>query len=206
MTHPGRSLGWARVLVALVLLVLAATGVQAQVPAPAQGAARELAARLQDGRHVLLMRHAYAPGVGDPPGYLLERCETQRILDSQGRQQATRIGQWLRSQGLQEARVYSSPWCRCRETAERLALGPVTIEAALGSFFGQAQQGPAYNRRLQAFIARQLAAHPGQALVLVTHHVNIQEFMGQAIGSGDMVLAQVDAQGRLVRASVYPSP
>jgi broad specificity phosphatase PhoE len=168
--------------------------------------AGELAERLLAGQHVLLMRHAYAPGVGDPAGYTLDRCETQRVLDAQGRQQAARIGQWLRSQGLQQARVYSSAWCRCRETAERLALGPVTLEASLGSFFNQPQRGPDYNRRLQAFIARQLQESPGAPLVLVTHHVNIQEFMGQAIGSGDMVLARVDARGRMVAYTIYPSP
>lgn len=66
----------------------------------------ELAQRLKDGAHVLLMRHAYAPGVGDPPGYVLERCETQRVLNEEGRAQAQRAGRWLRAQGLDGARVF----------------------------------------------------------------------------------------------------
>ena len=86
--------------------------------------AGELADKLKDGGHVLLMRHAYAPGVGDPPGYTLERCETQRVLNEDGRSQSQRIGRWLRTQGLERARVYASPWCRCTQTAELRAPTP----------------------------------------------------------------------------------
>ena len=60
--------------------------------------AGELAERLKGPNHVLLMRHAYAPGVGDPPGYSLDKCESQRILNDEGKQQSVRIGQWLRRQ------------------------------------------------------------------------------------------------------------
>ena len=162
-------------------------------------------ALLRSGSHVLLMRHALAPGVGDPPGYDLARCETQRNLDAQGRQQAQRIGQWLRSQGLDHAHVYSSPWCRCRDTAAQLGLGPVIVEPALASFFDQPDQSVAQTRRLQAFVAQSL--RQGKTpLVLVTHHVNIRDFMGQNIGSGDMVLARVNAQGQMREYRIYPSP
>ncbi len=166
----------------------------------------DLVGRLQGGRHVLLVRHAYAPGVGDPPGFVLDRCETQRVLDEEGRRQAARIGQWLRTQGVAQARVYTSPRCRCRETAELMRLGPVSVEASLGSFFSQPQQAQAQNARLQAFIARAMSDRPTQPLVLVTHHVNIREFTGRDIGTGDMVLATVDARGRMVEHRVYPSP
>jgi len=168
--------------------------------------ATELPDRLKSGTHVLLMRHAYAPGVGDPPGFSLERCETQRVLNDEGKRQSAQIGQWLRAQGLDRATVYASPWCRCRQTAELLDLGPVTVEPSLASFFGQAQQAAVQNKSLQAFIARSLAARRGQAVILVTHHVNIREFVGKDIGSGDMVLARVDAQGRMVDFRIYPSP
>ena len=102
--------------------------------------ASDLWDRLRSDRYVLLMRHAYAPGVGDPTGYSLHRCETQRNLNPQGLVQAEGIGQWLRSQGVLSAQVYSSIWCRCQQTAERLKYGPVTIEPALASFFDQPQQ------------------------------------------------------------------
>lgn len=170
------------------------------------GHAGELADRLKADRHVLLMRHAYAPGVGDPVGYSLERCETQRTLNGEGKSQADRIGQWLRSQGVERAHVYSSIWCRCRETAELLKLGPVKVESSLASFFDEPQTGPAQNTRLQAFIAQSLRTKGDAPLILVTHHVNILEFMGKNIGSGDMVLARVNAQGRMVDYKLYPSP
>ncbi len=176
------------------------------VIAPARASATELADRLKAGGHVLLVRHAYAPGIGDPPGFVLDRCETQRVLDDEGRRQAARVGQWLRAQGVERAQVYTSPWCRCRETADLLRLGPVTVEASLGSFFSQPGRASSSNERLQTFIAGTLRARPGQPLVLVTHHVNIREFAGRDIGTGDMVLVRVDAQGRMVEHRVYPSP
>ena len=168
--------------------------------------ASELATRLKAGQHVLLMRHAYAPGVGDPPGYSLDKCESQRILNDEGKQQSVRIGQWLRAQGVAKADVYASIWCRCRQTAERLALGPVTLEPSLASFFDTPEQAAAQNKRLQDFVAVSLKSKGDRALILVTHHVNIREFMGKDIGSGDMVLARVNAQGKVLEYKIYPSP
>jgi phosphohistidine phosphatase SixA len=178
---------------------------EAATPAPNQ-AASDLSGRLADGRHVLLMRHAYAPGVGDPVGYALDRCDTQRQLDAQGRAQAVRIGRWLAAQGVARARVFSSIWCRCHQTAQLLALGTVEIESSLGSFFDQPGRAADSNRALQNFIAANLRAGPAQPLILVTHHVNIREFMGRDIGSGDMVLVRVDSQGRMLDYRLYPSP
>ena len=169
-------------------------------------AASDLSQRLRQSDHVLLMRHAYAPGVGDPPGYNLQRCETQRVLNDEGLRQARRIGQWLRDQGIAQARVHSSVWCRCQQTAEQLRLGPVSIEPALASFFDQPEREGAQNQRLQAFIREALRSKGEQPLILVTHHVNIRAFMGRDIGSGDMALARVDAQGRMLSHQIYPSP
>lgn len=169
--------------------------------------AGDLAGSLAARTHVLLIRHALAPGVGDPPDFVLERCETQRNLDGAGRQQAVRIGQWLRDQGLSQASVFTSPWCRCRNTAELLGLGRVTVEFSLGSFFAEPAQAPVQNQRLQAFISRALREKvKGQALILVTHHVNIRELVGQDIGVGDMVLARVDRNGRVLSYRRFPSP
>lgn len=173
---------------------------------PASAAASALSERLRQADHVLLMRHAHAPGVGDPPGYSLQRCETQRVLNDEGQRQAQRIGQWLREQGVHQARVHSSIWCRCQQTAEQLRLGPVQIEPTLASFFDQPEREAAQNQRLQGFIREALRSKGEQALILVTHHVNIRAFMGRDIGSGDMVLARVDAQGRMLTYQLYPSP
>jgi hypothetical protein len=87
-----------------------------------------------------------------------------------------------------------------------LALGKVEIESSLASFFDQPGRAADSNRALQAFIAANLRARPTQPLILVTHHVNIRQFMGRDIGSGDMVLVRVDAQGRMLDYRLYPSP
>lgn len=168
--------------------------------------ASELSDALKKSDHVLLMRHALAPGTGDPAGYTLKDCKTQRNLDSKGREQAQRTGQWLKAQGVGQALVFSSAWCRCKETAEKLGLGLPVHEASLNSFFDDMRQASQSNQRLQKFIANQLKIKQDQALILVTHHVNIAEFMGQNVGSGDMVLAKVDAHGKVLSYKVYPSP
>jgi hypothetical protein len=87
-----------------------------------------------------------------------------------------------------------------------LALGAVTVEPSLASFFDSPDQAASSNKKLQAFIASSLATKNLQPLVLVTHQVNIREFTGKDIGSGDMVLARVDAQGRVLDYRIYPSP
>jgi phosphohistidine phosphatase SixA len=168
--------------------------------------ASELSEALKKSDHVLLMRHALAPGVGDPAGYSLQDCKTQRNLDSKGREQAQRTGQWLKKQGVSEALLFTSAWCRCKETAESLALGVPVQEASLNSFFDDMRQGAQSNSRLQKFISSQLKIKGTKALILVTHHVNIAEFMGQNVGSGDMVLAKVDTNGKVLSFKIYPSP
>ena len=168
--------------------------------------ASSLADKLYSSDYVLLMRHAYAPGVGDPPGYSLERCETQRILDAQGKRQAVRAGQWLRKQGIQSAKVLSSVWCRCQQTADRLGYGPVTIEPSLASFFDTPNRAELQNQALQALLAKILPQPNRRPLILVTHHVNILQYVGENIGSGDMVLARVGAQGQLLEYSRIASP
>jgi broad specificity phosphatase PhoE len=105
-----------------------------------------------------------------------------------------------------QARVLSSIWCRCQQTAEKLGLGPVQIAPALASFFDQPEQAPAQQRAMQQLIAQSLSVPEAQPLILVTHHVNIRAFMGRDVGSGDMVLAQVNEQGQLIDYRIYPSP
>ena len=172
--------------------------------APAAGTS--LGQALASAHQVLLMRHGYAPGVGDPPGYRLQDCSTQRNLDDAGRRQAESIGHWLRNQGVEQALVYSSPWCRCKDTAQGLGLGGYLVEPALGSFFDAPQDSAAQTRALAAFIAERLPAKGRRALILVTHHVNIAAFVGENVGTGDMVLVQVNAQGRYLSHRRYPSP
>ena len=181
--------------VAAVLAVIAMTAT-----------ASELADKLKLPNHALLMRHALAPGIGDPTGYSLADCSTQRNLDAQGRQQAIRTGQWLKRQGVQMAMVLTSPWCRCKDTADLLGYGQTEVEPAIGSFFEASQEAADYTQRLQKRLAQLGPTKGDKALILVTHHVNILDYMGSHVGSGEMVLVQFDPQGKLISTKRYPSP
>ena len=168
--------------------------------------AGELGDKLQRADHVLLMRHALAPGIGDPEGYRLDDCSTQRNLNQMGVTQAGRIGRWLKQQGVVNAQVFSSPWCRCLDTARLLKAGAVTPERSLGSFFNEATDGQAATRELEQLITRTKALIGKKPLLLVTHHVNILAYIGENIDSGDMVLARIDGAGKVLSYQRYASP
>jgi phosphohistidine phosphatase SixA len=168
--------------------------------------ASDLSEKLQSPDHVLLMRHTLAPGVGDPANYTLADCKTQRNLSAEGRQQAVVVGDWLRHQDVNHADVYSSAWCRCKDTAQLLGFKGWQVEPTLASFFDEMHTAQAQNKRLQSFIAHKLKTKGAQPLILVTHHVNIFEFMGENISSGDLVLAKVDATGKMLSYRVIPRP
>ena len=161
------------------------------LPALANAIEIDLATRLQQRGHVLMLRHAHAPGFGDPPQFKLDDCTTQRNLDASGRAQATAIGAWLRRQGVRDARVYSSQWCRSLETARLLDLGPVTPLPALNSFYEREHERMSSLVALNAFFARQPV--DGPLIILVTHFVNIQAIAGSGVGSGEGVLLQLQA-------------
>ena len=174
--------------------------------AGAQTAVAGLVDDLTDGQHVLLMRHADAPGFGDPSGYRLDQCSTQRNLDEAGRQQSVLIGRWLTAQGVSSPKIFSSVWCRCTDTARLMALGAVTVEPSLNSFFDDMRLAKPQTVALQAFIAASLKTYPKQPLILVTHHVNIEAFTGRVVSVGDMVLVRVRPDGSLISHQVFPSP
>jgi len=174
--------------------------------AGAQTAVAGLVDDLTDGQHVLLMRHADAPGFGDPPGYRLDQCSTQRNLGEAGRQQSVLIGRWLTAQGVSSPKIFSSVWCRCTDTARLMALGAVTVEPSLNSFFDDMRLAQPQTVALQAFIATSLKTHPKQPLILVTHHVNIEAFTGRVVAVGDMVLVRVNTAGGHLSHQVFPSP
>ena len=163
-------------------------------PAVAQA---DLFARLRDGGLLVLLRHARTePGIGDPPGFRLEDCSTQRNLDAAGREQARAIGARLRAEGVPVGRVLTSRWCRCRETAELLGVGPVEPFPGLDSFF--AERG---REREQTAAARAFAdawRGPGNAF-MVTHQVNVTALTGVFPASGEAVVATpaLEVLGRL---------
>jgi len=139
---------------------------------------------------IVLMRHAEAPGVGDPPGFRLDDCATQRTLDDNGRAQARRVGERLRALGIRQARVLSSQWCRCLETARLLGLGPVEELPALNSFFGRSEEREARVAAVRRFLAGLPAG--GTPVVLVTHQVTITALTGVHPASGEAVLFRAD--------------
>ena len=165
-----------------------------------------LANDLQNGQHVLLMRHADAPGYGDPAGYVIGQCATQRNLGDYGKKQSKAISAWLSNQGIQKAEVFSSPWCRCLDTANLLNMGPVKIEPSLGSFFDDMSLEKKQTKALEGFIKNELAKQPKAPLILVTHHVNIQAYTGKVVGVGDMVLVKVNKNGEYLSHTIYLSP
>jgi phosphohistidine phosphatase SixA len=157
-------------------------------------------AALREGGHIILMRHATAPGVGDPPNFRLGDCSTQRQLSGVGRAQAEDIGVALRERGVKADRVLTSAWCRCVDTAELMDLGPVEVFEPLNSFF---RAGDAAARQTEA--VRKLIGDwkgPG-TLVLVTHQVNVTALTDVFPASGEMVVLRPDGRsiGRILPAS-----
>ncbi|SMD10824.1 histidine phosphatase family protein [Rhizobium sp. RU36D] len=147
-------------------------------------AAPDLWGEAQAGRAIVLMRHALAPGTGDPQGFKLGACSTQRNLSAEGRAQAARIGALFRANGIARADVFSSQWCRCLDTASGLDLGPVTEQPLLNSFFGNPEDGRPQTEALHRWI---VGLKPTGPVVLVTHQVNITGLTSVVPASGEML-------------------
>jgi len=164
------------------------------VPAGALGAeAEDLFARLRRGKAVLLMRHgATGLGVGDPTGYRLDDCSTQRNLSDSGRGDARRVGERLARERIRIDRVYSSPWCRCLETG-KLAFGRAEAWDALSSVFDFPEREAAYSERVRKRIATFAPRSPSGNLALVTHNVNIAALTRESVAPAEIVV--VEAQG-----------
>jgi Histidine phosphatase superfamily (branch 1) len=140
---------------------------------------------LRAGACVVMLRHAQTdPGVGDPPGFDLAQCRTQRNLSEEGRAQARRIGAWFNARQLKPRAVQSSAWCRCKDTAD-LAFGRHAVLPALSSTFGSSKDQPGQTQALRALLA---AVPPGQFDVWVTHQVNITALTGDHPAMGDAVI------------------
>lgn len=156
---------------------------------------------------VILYRHALAPGGGDPAGFDVDDCSTQRNLSDDGRQQARNMGRQLRARGVDVSRVLSSPWCRSRETADLMDVGRVRELKRLGSVFtaptSVAQRREAATRRL---IERH--ADRSGVMILVGHQANIIDVTGVAPTSGEGVVVRHDEgePGGLEVLGIVPAP
>ena len=155
---------------------------------PATAAADQRFARLSEPGIVAIMRHALAPGSGDTASFALDDCATQRNLDAQGREQARAIGAAIQAAGATVDRILTSQWCRCRDTAELLGLGPVDELPALNSFFRNPDRADPQTADLRQFL---LSLPPEEAVILVTHYVNIRALTGRGVASGEVVLLKI---------------
>lgn len=179
-------------LAALAISLIAA-------PAAVGDDSRETWTALVNGGHVALIRHGNAPpGYGDPPGFKIDDCTTQRNLDDRGRAQARALGAAFRQHGVRVDKVLSSPWCRCLETAELLALGPVDNTWAVAA----SDKSPERLAALKQMVSNWRG--PG-TLVVVTHALTVQALVGIMPGQAETVVLRprrgpepgIDVAGRI---------
>ena len=135
---------------------------------------------------VLFIRHALAPGFGDPSHFDVSLCETQRNLNTKGKKQAKAIGSAFRLAGYSGEPVLTSPWCRCRETAVLMNIGPVEKFSGLSSFFENHVERSTTLSQLKKRISQILPS--STPIVMVTHQVVISAITGIAPISGGAVL------------------
>jgi phosphohistidine phosphatase SixA len=160
---------------------------------PGLTSAREPADALRAGGCALLLRHAATdPGIGDPPGFDLNVCRTQRNLSVAGQADARRLGEWFRQHQLKPIAVRSSAWCRCQDTA-RLAFGQVQVWSALNSVFGDRIAMPDQSDTLRAALKK---IKPGTFEVWVTHQVNVTALTQSSPVMGEGFV--VDTQGKVL--------
>jgi broad specificity phosphatase PhoE len=145
---------------------------------------------LKQGGKLIFIRHAYAPGGGDPSNFDINDCNTQRNLSDQGREQANKIGSFFKSNNILIDKVYSSEWCRCKETA-LIAFNEFETNFFLNSFFSSkfAQNKNLQMKKLKRFIKNW---DRKKNIVFVTHYVVISEILNYASSSGEIVISDKD--------------
>ncbi len=151
-------------------------------------------AALRAGGVVALMRHGDAPGTGDPPGWRLDDCATQRNLSERGRAEARAAGARLREARIAIERVLSSPWCRCVETAKLAGVGAVDVEPAFANAFVLANERDSLRARGLAAVR---AWRGKGVLLVVTHGENIRALTGENVATAELVVVTAVADGTL---------
>ncbi len=154
-------------------------------------------ALLAGGGQVVMMRHASTvSGVGDPPRFDLRDCATQQTLSEIGRIESRRVGVAFRARRIPIARVLSSEWCRCSETA-RLAFGRAELWPALNSYFNDPAHDAAHTPAVRALAGERPARGN---LIMVTHQLNVRAVTGLAPQPGEMVVLTPHGEGRFTVA------
>ena len=143
--------------------------------------------QLVDGEKLIFIRHAYAPGSGDPNNFNLNDCLTQRNLSEEGRKQAQKIGEFFEKNKIKIEKVFSSEWCRCKETA-KIAFEDYSTKNFLNSFYSSkyAKNRTKQIKELNDYV-RQFKS--SKNLVFVTHYVLISEVLDYASSSGEIVVS-----------------
>ena len=141
---------------------------------------------LKEGEKIVLIRHALAPGSGDPVNFNLNDCSTQRNLNMKGIEQSKKIGSFFTKNNIPIDQVLSSEWCRCKDTA-KYAFEKYKTFYALNSFFSEKFQK---NRKSQMTdLSNFLKKWDDEKnLVLVTHYVVILDIANQPVSSGEIVI------------------
>ena len=153
-------------------------------PVIGQAITLETYAKNPDG-YILFIRHALAPGTGDPSHFRLQDCQTQRNLSRQGVDQAKELGARLSQAGLKIAEIFTSQWCRCKDTARALALGEVVEEPGLNSFYQDIVPRKETLARLRQKLGQ---IDEGKGItIMVTHFVTISAITRIGVSSGGMV-------------------
>ncbi len=151
-----------------------------------------------------LMRHALAPGTGDPTEVRIGDCTTQRNLNAAGRDQARRTGRAFRDRGITFDAVYTSQWCRCRETAKLLDLGTPADLPSLNSFFENWQESETRTALSMKYLSENA---PEKRLILVTHQVNISALTSEFTQSGEVLVVRQSSDGKLrTLGSIHLAP
>ena len=142
---------------------------------------------LKVGGKLIFIRHAYAPGGGDPKNFNIHDCSTQRNLSENGKIQSRKIGNFFTENKIKIEKVYSSEWCRCKETAS-LAFKNFKTKSFLNSFFSSkfAQNKNSQMRDFQKFL---LDWDEKTNLIFVTHYVVISEILDYPSSSGEIVIS-----------------
>ena len=141
---------------------------------------------LKDGKKIIFIRHAIAPGSGDPENFNIKECSTQRNLNDKGKNQSKKIGNFFKINKIKIGKILSSEWCRCKETAQ-IAFGKFETFKALNSFYEARFQK---NRSSQIRDLRNYISswESDSNLILVTHYVVIYDLLNSAVSSGEMII------------------
>ena len=148
---------------------------------------KEIINNLEKGGNLIFIRHAYAPGNGDPENFDINNCETQRNLSQSGRLQSKKIGNFFKENDVTIFKVFSSEWCRCKETA-KLAFTNFETKDFLNSFFS-AKFANNKNKQMLDLKNYVKKFKGNENLIFVTHYVVISEALDYAPSSGEIVIS-----------------